>query len=60
MNELTESQLLLLDNFMYISGPSGVPKGTTVNEIIETMYTNDLSKDDLSGGIYISKRYSIY
>ena len=48
MNELTESQLLLLDNFMYISGSSGVPNGTTVNEIIETMYTNDLSKDAVS------------
>ena len=59
MNELTESQLLLLDNFMYISGSSGVPKGTTVNEIIETMYTNDLSKDDLSGGITVEQAYEI-
>lgn len=59
MNELTESQLLLLDNFMYISGSSGVPNGTTVNEIIETMYTNDLSKDDLSGGITVEQAYEI-
>ena len=60
MNELTESQLLLLDNFMYINGSAGMSADDLrVNKIVDTMLANGLNEKDLSGGITAEQAYAI-
>ncbi len=60
MSELTESQLLLLDNFMYINGSAGMSADDLrVNKIVDTMLANGLNEKDLSGGITAEQAYAI-
>ena len=49
MAELTEAQLLLLDNYMYIQ--QSTTTGGTVGDTVDYLIANGLNKTDLSGGI---------
>ncbi len=49
MADLSESELLLLNNFMYIQGSTSV--SMTVEEIADEMLENGISEKQLSGGV---------
>lgn len=57
MAELSEKELLLLDNFMYISA-SAETKGT-VESAVKEMLAIGISEENLSGGITVEEAKNI-
>lgn len=57
MAELSESELLLLDNFMYIS--DSAQTNTTVGEIADRLLAKGVSESKLSGGISVAQAVDI-
>lgn len=57
MAELSESELLLLDNFMYIS--DSAQAGESVGDIVDTLLANDVSEQSLSGGLTVENAQKI-
>lgn len=57
MAELSESELLLLDNFMYIS--DSAQAGESVGDIVDTLLANGISEHSLSGGLTVENAQEI-
>lgn len=59
MGKLSEKELLLLDNFMYIDGSTEVGKGKTLERVVDDILKKGISKKELSGDIKVEQAEDI-